>query len=100
MEKDIKDLMKTVYKEGFNIYALLNKFKKEMMYELPDSVIEVVCKEYLKQKPVINNDWAWFVRVLRAKRDEAFAGKQIKEHEAVKYDTNSLLLKNLFGGKK
>ena len=91
-----KELLSKVYESGLNIYALLNKFQKEMSYPMPDHIITLVCEEYLKNKPKIKNNWTWFVRVLKAKRDEAYASLQIQKAEKYKKDTNTMLLKNLF----
>ena len=97
--EELKTLLDTVYKSGLNIYALQNKFKKEMSYDLPEHILRLGCEEYLKSKPVIKNNWAWFVRVLRQKRDEAYVSNQQKKEKEYKNQTNTMLLKNIFGGK-
>lgn len=98
MDKSTEQLLNKVYASGLNIYALQNKFKKEMSYELPDHILAVVCEEYLKTKPKIEHPWPWFVRVLRQKRDDAYVTTQQKKEKEYKNKTNTMLLKNIFGG--
>ena len=96
MEDQTKELMDKVYKEGLNIYSLLNKFRKTMSYDMPERVIQIVCEEFLKRKPKINHEWPWFVRVLKEKRDEAYVKSQLEKEKEWKGKTNTLLLKNIF----
>jgi len=92
-----KDLMDKAYKAGLNVYQMRNMFQKEMLYELPDYVMDMVCEEYLKRKPKIRNPWAYMAKVLQLKRDEAYVSLQ-KEREKANDYVNKGLLKNLFGG--
>ena len=94
---DIKELKIEVYKNGLNIYALLNRVQKETSYELPEELIRMVCEDYLKHRPNIKNQWAYMNKVLKLKRDELHVQLQQKR-ETKNKDTNSMLLKNLFGG--
>jgi hypothetical protein len=98
MTQDTKDIMAKVYKEGLNIYALKNKFQKEMTYPMPDHILTMVCEEYLKNKPKVHSPWAWFTKVLILKRDEAYVTMN-KEKEKEYNKTNPTLLKHLFGGR-
>lgn len=102
MSKDLKELQKEVYNKGngLNIYALKAKFQKEMMYPMPDFVVQILCEEYLKYKPTIKNDWAWAAKVLALKRDEAYVNSQMEKEKLYKDKVNSTLLKNIFAGEK
>ena len=96
---ETQELLKETYASGLNIYALLNKFKKEMMYPMPENIIKLVCEEYLLNKPKIIHSWPWFASVIKRKRDEVYAQSQIKEHQESAKHTNTKLLRDIFGGK-
>jgi len=55
-----------ILKDGFNIYALLNKLKKSSKVgaEVPEKVLLKVCKSYWKNKPDIKSAWAWFCKAI------------------------------------
>ena len=79
----MKQLLKEVYTKGFNIHAMLNRYKKAKGYALPDDVIIKVCQSYLKN-PAIKNPWSWFtIAVKEASRDH-FAGKNQKISNDIK----------------
>ena len=88
IEKEAVDLMKFVYKRGFNIYMLLNKVKKQLkrVDNFPPEVIISVCKEFItyKDRSKIRNDYTWFVRVMVAKSHEYQAQQNINEHKTHK----------------
>ena len=81
MENETKKIMEQVYKNGLNIYALINRLKKQCKIpkDFPDEVIIEVCKEYQRYKKSIGNQWAWFTRVMVVKSREYFANKNIEE---------------------
>lgn len=89
-------LMKKVYQQGLNIYSIVNYLKRLRGNEIPDSVIEILCNEYLKQKIRIRNPFPWAVKVLRLKADELNARVEIDKAEEYKKQVNVGLLKNLF----
>jgi len=93
--KDTKDLITKVYNQGFNIYKLIGYFKKQMIYDMPESAIVVTCEAYLKYKPKIKNEWTFMVRVLKAKRDEINAQAQIKRGEEFKKQRVAPCLKEI-----
>jgi hypothetical protein len=93
--EDIEVLLSKVYKEGLNIYALKNKFQKEMTYEMPEHILRIVCEEYLKYRPKIKNPWAWMAKVLQLKRDMAYVQVQ-REKEKSHKKVNTTLLKEIF----
>lgn len=73
----VKSEMKAVYDDGFNIYALINRMKKELKLciDIPEEVILKICVEYHRQKPQIRSPFPWFVRVFTQVSREYFSGK-------------------------
>ena len=63
----LKTELDKVFKDGFNIFALMNKVKKESKTgaEIPEDVLFKVCARYWQDKAIIKNAWTWFVAVLR-----------------------------------
>ncbi len=84
LSKITKDLLDKVYKQGFNIYALLGRFKKKSKINLPEAVIEKVCNSYLKNHEKIQNDWPWFITAVEKASREYFAEQSIKENQEYK----------------
>jgi hypothetical protein len=85
LNEEATDLMKWVYKRGFNIYMMLNKVKKELkrVDNFPPEVIISVCKEFIsfKDRSKIRNDYTWFIRVMVAKSHEYQAQQNINDHK-------------------
>lgn len=79
--------------QGFNIYALLGRFKKEskLKPDIPDEVVMAICNEHVKYKDQIKNQWPWFLKVLTMKSHEYFANQNIREHEENKKQQPTLL---------
>jgi len=71
----LEALGKRVYAEGFNIYSMISRLKKDMKLRVnfPDSVITETCLQFLKEKEKIRVNYAWFVRVFKQKSGEYFA---------------------------
>jgi len=67
----VNNLLKTeldkVFKDGFNIYALINKIKVESKSgaTIPDDVLFRVCSRYWQDKSTIKDAWPWFIAVVR-----------------------------------
>lgn len=84
----LKAVLDKVYKEGLNIYALINKMKKQTGWKqdqhFPEGVLVRVCEQYHKDKIKIKKQWPWFCRVLIAETERYFADKNISEHKAIK----------------
>jgi len=98
--EELRKLMQVTYLSGLNIYALTNKIQNVTFYSLPPSLIERICKEYLKYKGSIKSPWAWADKVFRLIRDEAYAtGVQAKSKTEYK-EVNTELMEKLFGGTK
>ena len=95
MDRKTQELMKTVYQSGLNVYALVNRLTKLRGNPIPDSVVELLCVEYLKRKEKVVSPFAWAMTVLQLKADELSAKQQI-EKKKVYADTNTKLLRELF----
>jgi len=88
---DINQLLAKVYKDGFNIYQLISRMKKQLGWgkdrNFPDEVLVSLCHQYFKDKNDINNRWCWFVRVLAAKSSEYYANKNVEENQKRKKES-------------
>ena len=95
MVKTNTALIKKAYDAGLTIYAILNEFRKVMDYDMPESAIKMTCEAFLKQRPKIKNEWAWFLRVLKAKRDEVNALREVARSKKLN-KANPTLIKEIF----
>ncbi|KKN73578.1 hypothetical protein LCGC14_0398940 [marine sediment metagenome] len=95
LSKTTKDLLDNVYKQGFNIYALLGRFKKKSKINLPEAVIEKVCLSYLKNHEKIQNDWPWFITAVKKASREYFAEQSIREGQGYKNHPVALSIKEI-----
>lgn len=79
-------LMQTCKEQGFNLWPLLAIFKRrsQLKPEIPDEVIQGVCKEYLGRMRNIRAGFPYFLKVLENKSREYFAKQQIAEHVKIK----------------
>ena len=84
MTETIK-ILKIVYNEGFNVYQLIHRVKHKLGWakdrKFPEEVILNLCKQYLKDRKKIRNEWVWFVKVLGEKSAEYYAQKNIDENK-------------------
>jgi len=82
-------IKKEVYKKGLNIYALINRLNndRKSVVKIPDSVIDGVCRKYLANPDAVENQWAWFMRVLNAELDQHNANMRIAEHAKTKKES-------------
>lgn len=76
-----QSLLDTVYKKGFNIYSLINKFKKERGIDLPPQVIDKVCGYFVDNTDKIEDHWAWFIVSVKKASEEYFVKKNIRDKE-------------------
>jgi hypothetical protein len=97
--QELRQLMKEVYSNGLNVYALVNKVQSQTSYALSPEVIELICREYLKYKPSIKKPYAWAYKVFKLIRDNAYVANSAKEEKKNKEVNKDLMLK-LFGDKK
>lgn len=81
-------LLDSICDEGFNIYQLINRFKKEAGWsddmQLPDEVIVKVCMQYKRDKDKIGRPYPWFIKVLKMETEAYFARKNIEEGKEFK----------------
>lgn len=97
-----KELLDKIYQD-MNIYALINRLKKELGWSkdmtFPDEVMISVCEAFLLNRGAIRNPWRWFLRVMAAESGKYFAKKQIEEGNQWKKErmpeSIKQLLKNL-----
>ena len=77
--------LKTVSKEGLNIYSLINRFKKERGWPkdrlIPEEVLLKICEQYLKNKDKVKEAWPWFIKALELESAQYFAKKNITDHD-------------------
>ncbi len=90
-------LLNQVYKEGLNIYQLINKLKKQLKWKkeerFPAVIVIEVCKRYFKDKPNIKNAWAWFIVVFRSESAVYYAKNSREESEKFKRTPVALSIK-------
>lgn len=72
--------------QGFNVWPMIAIFKRrsKLKPEIPDEVIQEVCKEYLNRKGQIRADFPYFLTVLKRKSSDFFARQRIQEHQVIK----------------
>jgi len=100
-----KELLDSVYNRGFNIYQLINKFKKDAKWRkdesIPDEVLIKICKQYEKDKGRIRDPYPWFIKVLKMESAAFFSnmnekkGKELKKQGIGRFAD---ILKQITGG--
>lgn len=77
---------------GFNIYKLTNRFYKQskIIKSLPEEVLSGVLDEVERFSGEINDQWAYFLTVLRAKSERYFARKNREDGEKYKKEPAEL----------
>lgn len=95
MNTQLHELKKQVFNKGLNIYALINRLEKLRGNPIPDSCVQILCEEFLKQKDKIKDPFAWSITVLKLKADEINAQREMAKKK-VYQQTNTKLLKELF----
>lgn len=83
-----KELLDSVYNEGFNIYQLINKFKKDAKWRkdenIPDEVLIKICEQYRKDKDRIREPYPWFIKVLKMESSAYFARANVEQGKKFK----------------
>jgi hypothetical protein len=83
-----QQLLDSVYKQGFNIYQLINKFKKDAKWRkdenIPDEVLINICQQYEKDKGRIRDPYPWFIKVLKMESASFFANRNVEESKKFK----------------
>lgn len=90
----LKTSLNEVYKGGLNIYALIERLKKELRWskgqQFPDEVLMRVCDQYWLSRETIQKPWPWFLKVIKEQWYKYNAENNIKEHEQIKKDPGAL----------
>lgn len=98
----LKAELDKIYKKGFNIFAIINRAKKELKqpkeWQFPEEVLMKICHSYWQNNGKIKKPWPWFVRVLKQCTCEYNANKNIQNHEAVKKEGVPQALKDIIRG--
>lgn len=73
-----------IYKQGFNIYSLINKAKKLMgqpaEWKFPEEVLLRICEAYERDKANVIQSWPWFIKVLKAESGLWHASQQVSKN--------------------
>jgi len=81
-------LLNSVYQQGFNIYQLINKFKKDAKWRkkenIPDDVLIKICQQYQKDKGRISQPYPWFIKVLKMESSAYFARANVEQSNKFK----------------
>ena len=97
--KDFSSKATKAKAQGFNVYALINKYQKisKTAELIPESVYMEVLDHYLTDGAKVRDAWPYFITVLRAKSEAYFAKKNEEEGKRLKNEkANFGLLKTLF----
>ena len=92
--------MKKVLDDGLNIYALINRLKKERKWaadqNFPDEIIIGVCNQYFKDKDSIKRPWPWFLKVTNIECDMWHARENIRQNDEFKKEGMPQVMKDIF----
>lgn len=97
----LKTVLDKIYNKGngLNIYALMNKLKKQLGWpadrQFPEEVLLKVCATY--DKGQVKDEWAWFTTAIRKASEEWFAEQNIKENTEFKKQGMPQVLKDILG---
>ena len=93
-----------VYKDGFPIYMMVSKLKKELKRKapFPDAVIMRFCKAYWERKPGVLKGYPYFLKTFQMVSSDFYANQQQQEHADYKKQAPIAqnvkdILKGMFG---
>jgi len=100
---EIQKRLKAINDDGFNIYMMLNKLKKDLKRkdDFPDDLIYRFCDHYWKYKPT--NKYIYFLQSFKQVSAQHTAEQNVKEGEKFKKDSKHTpqamkdILKGMFG---
>lgn len=105
---ELKTKLKSVYKDGFNIYAALNKVKRKIKvpadmrgtteHDFPDEVLIGVCDSYWRSKPGIKDRWPWFLSAMEYQTRLWISDQREQENAKHKRAPASQALKDIMKG--
>ena len=90
---NLKEELRRVHDSGLNIYALINRTKRELRAyksHIPDQVLLKVCEHYWFEKNNIRRAFPWFIKVLKMEWMAYNANAQIQMNEKIKREYNSI----------
>lgn len=94
-----KEFLKTLSKEGLNIYQLLNKLRKDQsLIPIPEEVVMRVCKSYIKNKSYIKKVWPWFTKALLEEGNLVRINANIEKNNSMKREGMAKSLKDIISG--
>ena len=93
----IKERLKEIHDDGFNVYMMLNKLKKVLKRpDFPDEVIIRFCEAYWKHKPVDKKaHYPYFLKTFQLVSAQWHAENQQREGEKYKKAPVSKLIKDI-----
>ena len=95
----LKQVTKEVYQQGFNIHMMIQKMNKELKLlrteeqqqegpykniTIPPQVLIKVCETYLRQKEMVRNKFAWFMRTITQVSREYSAQENMRRNAEYK----------------
>ena len=84
-----------VYKDGFNIYSLINKAKQGLKqpkdWQFPEAVILRVCDQYWKDNANIKQPWPWLEKVIVSESKLWYANNAIEEGKQGKNQPTTII---------
>lgn len=83
MNIKIKEILAEVKKKGFNIYSMINTYKKRsrISVEIPEEVIYSVAECYLNSPPK-KDDFGYFLKVLELQTKSHFSKQNEEESKS------------------
>lgn len=94
----LKAALDKIYKD-INIYALMNKLKKQLKWpasqQFPEEVLLKVCATY--DKGQVKDEWAWFTIAIKKASAEYFAEQNIKQNAEFKKAPMAQSIKDILG---
>ena len=100
VNQQVEVAMKNIYKDGFNIYMMLNKLKKDLKRKdhFPDDLVLAFCGHYWKYRSAVKHTFPYFRKAFRMAASEYHANLQIQEGESHKNKEVSQIVKDLMKG--
>ena len=92
--------LKTVYADGFNVYMMLNKLKKDLKRRdnFPDEVLLLFCEHYWKYHSEVKRTYPYFLKAFQMVSAQWHAGNQIREGQKYKKEGMAQSIKDILKG--
>ena len=94
----VEEALNKVYKDGFNIYMMLNRVKKDIgrTENFPDEVILSFCEHYWRYKPAAK--YPYFLKAFKMVSGQWHADNQIKRNKEYKTQGIPQSIKDIMKG--